>query len=233
MMRLKGAVFLLSVIAFAIGALGAEYKVDLEQSFFGVVVYKEGIASGFAHNHLVFAKTPRISSFSIPDGKGLTAGIFAAEADVAQIFCDDYEVSKKWMGILEKAALISENVPLSEIKTSTRQDIEETMRGEEQLDERKYPIIYVKLLSMAAKSGEIGKIKTDFDAVLLITIHGITKELHAPANVVLDGNQIQVITSAELKFTDFGIKPVSTALGMVRNQDDFRLFVSIKGKRNP
>lgn len=213
-------------------SFGATFDTVQHDSLFSVVVYKEGVASGFAHNHLVFAKAPRITRFEVPDGKPIENGSFTAEADVAQIFSDDYTVSRQWIPTLQKAGLISDDVELSEIKAKNRADIEETMRGDSQLDQAKFPKITFSLKGLTAKNSALGELKTTHEGTIAVTIHGVTREIKAPVRLELVGNDLSVLCSAPMLFTDFGIEPVSTALGMVRNQNQFQLFVMIKAHKS-
>lgn len=224
------AAFLLFFVAPT--SFGATFETVLNDSLFSVVVYKEGMASGFAHNHLVFAKAPRITKFEIPDGKSLENGSFMAEADVAEVFSDDYTVSRQWIPTLKKAGLISDDVELSDIKANNRADIEETMRGDSQLDQAKFPKMTFSLKGLTAKNGTLGELKTTHEGTIAVTIHGVTREVKAPVRLELVGNDLSVLCSTPMLFTDFGIEPVSTALGMVRNQNQFRLFVMIKAHKS-
>lgn len=231
MLKNLAGCILVALGSFSAHAKAAPIGLDLADSFFGAIVFKEGFASGFAHNHLVFAKSLRIVKWDLPEGKPVESGVFEAEADVSQVFVDDFAVSKKWISTLETAGILSPEVELSEIKAGTRDEIQETMRGETQLDQGKFPKITLVLKNLILKSGNIGVLKTTHEAALSITIHGVTREIRVPTRIELNTNELNVVCAGPLKFTDFGIEPISTALGMVRNKNEFQLFVSLKGRK--
>jgi hypothetical protein len=64
-----------------------------------------------------------------------------------------------------------------------------------------------------------------------LTLHGVTRALHTPASVRVDGERIEVAGRLEFNQTDFGISPFSILGGAVAVQDRLALSFSVRALR--
>jgi polyisoprenoid-binding protein YceI len=212
-------------------ARAANYQVDMSQSLVGAVVFKAGFGKALAHNHLVFGKNMEVITFEVPDNAPLEGGKFYGSVKVADIAADEWAVSQKWQPLLTEAGLLSKDVELSEVSAGQREDIEKELRGSGQLNGEKFPKVEIKLLGLSAAAGQIGKIAATHRARMEVSVHGVTKEVDMPARIQPVGNDLNVTVSGPLKFTDFGIEPISAMLGAIKNKDEFALFVHLVAKK--
>jgi polyisoprenoid-binding protein YceI len=216
----------------SIRAHGDNYQLDSQSSLLGAVVYKGGFGAALAHNHLIFARNVQSFTFSIPDPTKLESGSFAAQVTVNDISADDPAQVKIWNPKLEEMGLVNANTPLSEIKESDRKDIEESLRGKDQMDGAQFPAVTAKLLALTASPGNIGKLATTHRAKININIHGVSRDVEWPTLIALNGTTAQVVTSGPLKFSDFGIKPISIGFGAIQNKDEFKLVVHLTARKD-
>lgn len=100
-------------------------------------------------------------------------------------------------------------------------------RAYDALKAEKYTTMTFKLLS-ATPASTTGN-KTQFNVAGLLTIAGVTKQVHmsavavrnADGSIVISGNQ-------KLKMTDFGIKPPSFMFGALRTGDNLSIDYTVR-----
>ena len=131
------------------------------------------------------------------------------------------------MESLTDLGLIDDDTELSEIDQSDRTKIQDKMLSPDQLDAAKFPTISAELVGLKPAKGRIGKIQQTHTASVEFTIHGTKKLVECPAAIEMSGEIIKTWVVADLKFTDFGMEPISAVLGTIRNKDEFRVVVRL------
>lgn len=96
------------------------------------------------------------------------------------------------------------------------------------LESDKFPKIKFVSVSVsdARKSGETRSFTLNGD----LTMRDVTKRVSFPVTVTISKDQLRATGDAELKQTDFGIKPYSGKLGMIRIGDEVKINFSIVAK---
>jgi polyisoprenoid-binding protein YceI len=181
----------------------AVFRVDPEASELVVRLFKAGIGSALAHDHIVRAS--RFSGSVEADPKDPAAGAVAITVDAASIEADEPELREKY-GLA------------SAIRPADRQKIQVTMEGESQLDVAEYPRIELRSTAIERRRGNGYAISAE------LTLHGRTRQVTFPAEVAISGKKLTAKGSFRFAQTDFGIEPYSAALGAVRNKDEVELI---------
>ncbi|HKQ91033.1 MAG TPA: YceI family protein [Blastocatellia bacterium] len=96
------------------------------------------------------------------------------------------------------------------------------------LESDKFPMIKFVSVSVsdARKSGETLSFTLNGD----LTMRDATKRVSFPVTVTISKDQLRATGDAELKQTDFGIKPYSGKLGMIRIGDEVKISFAIVAK---
>ena len=96
------------------------------------------------------------------------------------------------------------------------------------LESDKFPMIKFVSVSVsdARKSGETRSFTLNGD----LTMRDATKRVSFPVTVTISKDQLRATGDAELKQTDFGIKPYSGKLGMIRIGDEVKINFAIVAK---
>jgi polyisoprenoid-binding protein YceI len=96
------------------------------------------------------------------------------------------------------------------------------------LESDKFPMIKFVSVSVtdARKSGETRSFTLNGD----LTMRDTTKRVSFPVTVTISKDQLRATGDAELKQTDFGIKPYSGKLGMIRIGDEVKINFAIVAK---
>lgn len=96
------------------------------------------------------------------------------------------------------------------------------------LESDKFPMIKFVSVSVsdARKSGETRSFTLNGD----LTMRDATKRVSFPVTVTISKDQLRATGDAELKQTDFGIKPYSGKLGMIRIGDEVKIKFAIVAK---
>ena len=96
------------------------------------------------------------------------------------------------------------------------------------LESDKFPMIKFVSVSVsdARKSGETRSFTLNGD----LTMRDATKRVSFPVTVTISKDQLRATGDAELKQTDFGIKPYSGKLGMIRIGDEVKISFAIVAK---
>ena len=81
-------------------------------------------------------------------------------------------------------------------------------------------------VSDAQKSGETRSFTLDGD----LTLHGVTKRVSFPVSVTMTKEQLRATGEGKLKQTDFGMKPYSGGLGMIKIGDEVKVSFTIVAK---
>lgn len=186
----------------AAGSGARNYRIDPARSTLVVMVFKAGIGSGLAHDHVVrareFSGTLRI------DPASPTESSIAVTVRAASLVPDEPTMRERF-----KVA--------KQPSESDREKVKKTMDGEEQLSIAKFPEI-----TFVSKRIDVeGTDKVEVSGTF--TLHGVSREVRFPAAVSVEDGTFHGSGTFEFKQSEFDIKPYSALLGAIRNQDTVRL----------
>lgn len=185
----------------------APYTIDPAKSSVVVQVFKEGVASGLAHDHVI--KATQLS------GK--------VEFDPTNASTAAISVEVKTSGLQVDAPALRKQYNLtSELSESDRKQVEDNMKSEAQLNVAKYPTLTFKSKSITF-TGDKAQVTGD------LTIRGVTRSVSFPATVKLDGSTFVGEGKLKVKQTDYGFEPYSALLGAIKNQNEVILNLKIVG----
>lgn len=186
-----------------------------DKSLLGVVTYKEGLASGFAHNHFVVAQSFQAEGdFDVanPAASKLTLTV-----SVNAMSIDESASYQTWLPLLKAENILEEASKLSD---SDRKDIRENMLSKSQLDGEGFPTI-TGTLSHVSKKGEGA-----WNGTLDLTIRGNKVSRSVPLKVE-NGSETTVLINEKYNFSDFKIDAYSAMLGAIRVKNNFTLIVKL------
>lgn len=187
----------------------APYKVDPAKSQLVVQVFKEGVASSLAHDHVVQAT--QISGTIEYDPASVTTSSIQVEAKSASLQADAPALRKQF-GLT------------SELGQDDRKQVEANMKGEDQLNVAKYPTISFKSTGIT-----VGTTPGDVLVKGNLTLRGVTKAVSFPAKVKMDGANFVGEGKLKIKQNDFGYEPYSALMGAIRNQNEVVLNLKVVG----
>lgn len=202
----------LSLLAFTATAQPASWTLDVPGSALAVKTWKTGAGSSLAHDHVVRAQTFS-GKVSLDDAAKPESLQLELVVEVASLIPDEPETRRKY------------HLPNKPVPENDRKKVQEAMLGDEQLDAAKFPTIsFVVSKVYREESGALrclGK----------LTLHGVTKELQFPITIKSGDRQVEGDAQVRFRTSDFGIKPYSAALGLIRNKDEVELQVHLVAKR--
>lgn len=187
----------------------APYKVDPAKSQLVVQVFKEGVASSLAHDHVVQAT--QISGTIEYDPASVTTSSIQVEAKSASLQADAPALRKQF-GLT------------SELGEDDRKQVEANMKGDDQLNVAKYPTISFKSTGIT-----VGTTPGDVLVKGNLTLRGVTKAVSFPAKVKMDGANFVGEGKLKIKQNDFGYEPYSALMGAIRNQNEVVLNLKVVG----
>lgn len=214
---------LLCLFAFGASAFADDYVVDKEHSILAVVTHKAGLLSTFAHNHLVYAS--EYDAELAMEGADPQSVAFSLDFPVDKLVADDSTVNDEWYLRLKELGILEE--PFEEVSVDNQEKIHDAMLSKKQLDAEEFPRITARLVSVRLREGDADERGPKYDATVEITIHGVTVKKTFTAWIMPSDDELQIDAYGPMNFTDFGIRPYRAALGAIRNQDEFDVFVSI------
>lgn len=182
------------------------WTVDTSRSSFVLQVFKEGVASSFAHDHVVHAT--KYTAALQADATDPTTASIEVTVQTAALVNDDTTVRKQF------------NLPLN-VSDSDRRKVDEAMKGDEVLDVEKYPTITFR--STGVSAGADGRLTLKGN----LTLHGVTRAVSMPFSARVDGDTIDAQARYTFKTSDFSMPPYSAMLGAVRCKDEVVLNLHI------
>ncbi len=191
-------------------AHAAEFVVQPERSELVVKVYKAGVASALAHDHVV--RATRFAGRVTGDPSNPASGYVELIVPVGSLVADEPDMRRKH-GLPQGPG------------ESDRQQIQSTMLGESQLNAGKYPEITFRSTSVHEQGSNRVIVSGDF------TLHGTTRRISLPVLIRVTNDTLQATGAFDINQTDFGIKPYSAFLGAVRNQDRVTLLFDVTAAR--
>ncbi len=197
------------MMAMPISAHSETFRISGE-SIADLKVFKAGVASTFAHDHVIRAGRLMGAFDYIPGNPPHLAG--TARLSVQDLIVDLPE-ARKAHGLTHM------------LSPSDRKTVRENMLNAEQLDVSNYP-----LMEFRAKKLVQTPDKSSLSISGSLTIKGQTRALSFPVSVRRDGQTLVIEGRVKFKQSDFGITPYSAMLGAVRNQDGVELVIKLIGK---
>jgi len=208
----------------------AAWEVDLERSTFAVLTHRAGLASRLAHDHLIVARGAQCELTLDPAAPG-DARLACRQAVLAL----DADPTAERARLAPRLELLgARSGPLPAVDAGDRAKIRAEMLAPVQLFAERFPEIRAELLALAPRGGggaESARVALGWNARLRLTLRGQTVETTAPVRFEIADDRVTAELLAELRFTEFGIEPYSGALGTVRNDDLFHLYVELVARR--
>jgi polyisoprenoid-binding protein YceI len=134
--------------------------------------------------------------------------------------------SGPWTGTAPKLLAIQLTIPVNTLKSSEGSGMDDTMY--DALKMKANPLITFTLTSANLQSHpSSGDSQYHYTASGQLTIAGAARAENLTLDVQPgDGNKLTIQTQAKLKMTDFGIKPPTAMMGMIRSGDDVTVTVT-------
>lgn len=182
------------------------YTIDPTQSEFVVQLFKAGAGAVLAHDHIVRA-TLFTGQMQI-DLATPTSGSIMVEVQAASLKVDEPTMRQKY------------SLP-SQLREKDRQEIQETMMSQSQLDVEHYPLMQFTSTQIEAQTTGTYAITGK------LTIRGVTQSVTFPTQVERRDKGLRVRGSFRFKQSSFGYEPYSALFGAVRNQDEVLLHFDV------
>ena len=182
--------------------LTVRYLVDARLSRFTVQAFAGGLLSAFAHN----------PKFSVRD--------IASEVSVDP---EDPSSAALSMEIRPDSLHLTDNV-----NDKDRREIERVMR-EEALEAASYPAISFQTVAVSSTRTGGGQYSLDLKGNL--TLHGLTRPLTIPTRVVFMGDTMRAFGEFSLKQSDYNIKLVAVAGGVIKVKDELKLSFDLVARQ--
>ena len=173
------------------------YAIDPHASSVMVLLYREGLFSLLAHDHVILAEgfAGRVTA----DPADLAHTALQLTFPVASLLVDPL-ASRQELGLAGKLSL------------DDRKEIQDTMLAPAQLDAGQFPRIVATLESV---SGPL----PDVTLTVRVRIKKTEKVLTIPAHVELAGEEVRATGEFTLLQSDFGVEPYRAVLGAIAVQD--------------
>jgi polyisoprenoid-binding protein YceI len=193
------------------------YKLDPVKSWIYVVVYNDKEASltpGFGHDHGVRPKT--FDGTVTWDAANPAACKVDISFQTESLYPDPPGMRKR------------EGLPADgEVGEGSLEKIRGNFLDTSQLDAKNHPTITYKSVSCApAASGK-------FTVVGNLTLRGATKPVTTTMTVTPTPSSFAASGTFKAKATDFGFKPYSAPLGVLKNRDEMKFVVDVVGSPTP
>src|SRR5215510_5294489 len=170
------------------------YCVDAGRSRFIAQAFAKGLLSAFGHN-------PRLAI------RGFEGEV---EFDPAAP-----NAASVWMRA--RADLL---VVIDDIREKDRREIERVTR-EELLEAARYPEVVFQSALVTARQAAEGQYRAPITDDL--SLHGVTRELAIDTTALVEGNDLRAQGGFTLRLTDFNIRPISVAGGLLKLKDEVQL----------
>lgn len=197
-----------SVLVTTLVLAQAGWTLDTSKSELVVKVWKTGAASGLAHDHVVRASKFE-GTVALEDPDRVETLSLSIKLDVASLVPDEPEVRKR------------HNVANPGPAEADAKKVKENMLAEDQLNAAKFPSIEFTTTKF---------VRDDNGALQCtgkLTLHGVTKEVVFPVTVKTGDRVMEGDARLRFKTSDFGVKPYSAALGLIKNRDEVELVLHL------
>lgn len=198
--RLIGILAAIFVMTATPRAFSSTYEIVVPDSTIEVGVFRGGLLKVFGHDHLIAAK-----EFS---------GTARFDPDRMEESSLELTVAAGSLDVLDTG--------LSE---EDRREVEATMLGEEVLDVESFPRIEFRSTGVS----EIRQVDAGWEFMLegMLTLHGVEQPITFPLRVRLEDSRLYGEGEVTLAQSDFGIRPIRIAGGLVRVKDRVRVSFAV------
>jgi len=198
----------LALCLLGLSVQAAPWSLDVAGTELAVKTWKTGAGASLAHDHVV--RATKLSGGASLDEAGTPESLkLDLVVDVAALVPDEPEDRRKY------------HLPNTPVPENDRKKVKENMLSDEQLDVAKFKVI----------SFAVSKVYREESGALQclgkLTLHGVTKELLFPITVKSTDTRVEGDAQVKFKTSDFGVKPYSAALGLIRNRDEVELVVHV------
>jgi polyisoprenoid-binding protein YceI len=180
----------------------SRYTVDARLSRFTVQAFAGGLLSAFAHS-------PRFAILGISSRIELDRANLGAAKLRMEIRADSLRL-------------------LDHVSDEDRAEIERVMR-EEALEALAYPTIVFGTSTVAATPSGEGQYRLTLQGDL--SLHGVTRAMTVPARVVFTGDMLRAFGEFTLKQSDYRIKLVAVAGGVIKVKDELKFSFDLVAKK--
>ncbi|HKQ76508.1 MAG TPA: YceI family protein [Blastocatellia bacterium] len=174
------------------------YRVDSSRSRFIVQAFAKGLLSAFGHN-------PRLA---VRDFEGKA----------------EFDPAAPNAASLRMAARVDSLALIDDVSEKDRREIERVTR-EELLEAARYPEIVFQSAIVTARQAAEGRYQVRIVGDL--SLHGVTLELVIDVMATFDGDDLRAQGGFPLRLTDFNIRPISVAGGLLKLKDEVQLSFDI------
>lgn len=185
-------------------AHAAPYAIDAARSEIAVKVFKGGVASALAHDHLVRAARWQ--------------GTLDVSADPVALAAD-VRVDATALEVDEPNARARHGLE-GTLSDGDRAQVRASMLGAGQLDVARFPEIRF-VASQIERDGESFRLAGE------LSLHGRAQRIAVPLAIARDGESFTARGSVRVRQSDFGITPYSAFLGAVRVQDEVEIVFTV------
>lgn len=196
----------LALLAAPALAAPVDYRIDVTESALHARTYKAGVASGFAHDHVIVARVAEGEvTFDPADPGSFTLDV---RVDARALDPDPPAVRRAYR--LD-----------GEIDDDDRAEIAKSMRSPDQLAVDRYPEI--RFRSTRVRATAPGRYTVDGQ----LTLRGRTREVSLPVEVEADATRFTGRGRLRITHAMFGFTPYSALLGAVKNQEQIDLVLRV------
>jgi polyisoprenoid-binding protein YceI len=174
------------------------YRVDASRSRFIAQAFAEGLLSAFGHN-------PRLAIRGIE----------------GEVEFDPAAPNAAWVWMKARADSLA---VIDEMSEKDRREIERVTR-EELLEAARRPEVVFQSAIVTARQVAEGR----YQALVVgdLSLRGVTRELAIDALALVEGDELRAQGGFKLRLTDFNIRPVSVAGGLLKLKDEVQLSFDI------
>lgn len=122
---------------------------------------------------------------------------------------------------------LREREHMEPMKDSARAAVGNNLRGEDQLDPKRFPTIEFDSTAVKRLDGSRLEVKG------ALSIRGVRKEIVLPVSVAVKDGVLRGDGTVVIKHSDFNFLPYSAALGLIKNADEILLKVQLWGTAAP
>ncbi len=194
-------------LLFSVPTQAADFVVAPDKSYVDIRVYKAGVASALAHNHVMRAN--KLTGTMAYDPADCGATRMNLVIDAASIAVDPDAVRRRY--------------GMEPLDPDDVDAIRENMESEDQLNVKRYP--RMTFTSTGAKATSTGALISGE-----LTIRGVSKAVAVKAKISLDGPRLAGKARLRVRHQDFGFEPYSAMLGAIRNQEKIDLIIVLNAE---
>ncbi len=181
------------------------YALDADRSQIYALLYKKGVASAVAHDHVVEARDVRGAATLALDDPA--ASSIEVTVSVSGLFPDDPTLRK--------------NVGLPDsVSDRQRSEILDHIRSEAQLFLARYDTIAFRSTAVR-RSGDAYTVSGDF------TLRGVTKRVSVPMTLTSEGDGVRARGRFRILQSDYGYAAYRALLGAIQNEDHVDVVIDV------